>query len=666
MNANAQYLLDIGEPFASGLLELADSGSLAEIYCRAYRRYYETCPIKYRAGAPLFPAGVTTRPYEYPATAPLETPIHRTCVFPHYAYQYMVDWNTLKLKSARGEEIMREFNSEYRYTGYFHHSMLNYKRILAEGIDEYERRLLAKKDSSFRAAMLDLIAGLRAYHSRALAELPGMGAPAELLDALSRVPFTPAKTIYEACVALNFCLSLDGWDNVGRLDSILSPYHQGEDIRHWLRCMMISMQENDRWSITLGPDYSDITRQALEASTGLARPMIQLRTTKDMPNDLWELACKRILEGGGQPAFYNEKAIIERLKRRIPHLTHEDAMEFAGGGCTETSFAGYTCASGTDLNINVLQIFEQYMHENLPKTATFEEFYENFCTLLHQKQDEQMAEINARWNECAERCFAPIRTLFVEDCLDKETGWLQSGARYTFAIHSDSGMPNTIDSLLAIRHLIYEEKRYTPEAFLALLTAEDPDFFTELRACPAYGVGDPHADGLVKDLTTRFYEHYLTGKLDLGIGFFPTAHQFSRHVAFGSVVGPTPDGRHAGTPEADSLAPVNGKAVKGPTLMLVGASCYEQKDVYGMAVTNLSITRKYRPEVLRALVEGYFDMGGTQLQITVVDKDTLQDARQNPDNHRDLIVRVGGYSEYFCKLSDSLKDAVIARTLFDV
>jgi formate C-acetyltransferase len=300
---------------------------------------------------------------------------------------------------------------------------------------------------------------------------------------------------------------------------------------------MENMQENDRWSITLGPDYSDITRQALEASVGLARPVTQLRTTKDMPDDLWELACKRILEGGGQPAFYNEKAIIERLKRRIPHLTHEDAMEFACGGCTETSFAGYTCASGTDLNINVLQIFEQYMHENLPKTATFEEFYENFCTLLHQKQDEQMAEINARWNECAERCYAPIRTLFVDDCIDKETGWLQSGARYTFAIHSDSGMPNTIDSLLAIRHLIYKEKRYTPEKFLALLTAEDPDFFTELRACPAYGVGDPHADGLVKDLTTRFYEHYLIGKLDLGIGFFPTAHQFSRHVAFGSVVG---------------------------------------------------------------------------------------------------------------------------------
>ena len=85
-----------------------------------------------------------------------------------------------------------------------------------------------------------------------------------------------------------------------------------------------------------------------------------------------------------------------------------------------------------------------------------------------------------------------------------------------------------------------------------------------------------------------------------------------------------------------------------------------------MAVTNLSITRKYPPEIIRALVEGYFAMGGTQLQITAVDRDTLLDAREHPDDHRDLIVRVGGYSDYFHNLTDALKDAVIARTLFEM
>jgi len=212
---------------------------------------------------------------------------------------------------------------------------------------------------------------------------------------------------------------------------------------------------------------------------------------------------------------------------------------------------------------------------------------------------------------------------------------------------------------------VFETKKYTPEDFLARLSREDSTFFEELKTCPAYGVGDERSDALTEDLTTRFYEHYLTCKLDLGIGFFPTAHQFRRHIGLGKCVGPTPDGRHGGEPEADSLAAVNGKAVKGPTVMLASAARFEQKDIYGMAVTNLSITKKYTPDIIRALVEGYFALGGTQLQITVTDRETLLDAQKNPDAHRDLIVRVGGYSEYFHKLDKSIQNAVIARTLFD-
>lgn len=249
------------------------------------------------------------------------------------------------------------------------------------------------------------------------------------------------------------------------------------------------------------------------------------------------LAAKRILEGNGQPAFYNEQAIQERLKGRIPHLTNEDAMEFAGDGCTETSLAGCTYAGGTDSNLNVLAIFERYMYDKLPICQTFEEFYEGFVTLLHAKQDEQMAEINDCWNDRAKCCFAPIRSLFIDDCIDRETGWFQGGARYTYAIHSDSGMPNTIDSLLAIRDLVYEKKRYTPERFLTLLKAEDDTFFAELKNCPAFGVGNKVSDALAKNLTTRFYEHCVDAKLDLGLGYFPTAHQFTRHIGAGAIVG---------------------------------------------------------------------------------------------------------------------------------
>ena len=645
-----ELLISHGEHLAAGLLEYPE-GPACRAYCRGYRRYYESCPLVFREDATLFPAGVT------------EDTAHavRVC----YAHQYAVNWKALEEKSPEAADAFRPFAEKFHYAGDWVHTVLNYKRLLSEGIDGYEARLRALPESDFRASLLDLIEGIRAYHTRALAFLLAKGAPKKLTDALSRVPFSPATTAYEGLVAINFVLSLDGWDNVGRLDSILAPYHKGEDLREDLRCMFRSIMENDRWSITLGPDYNDLTVQVLEASEGLSRPMIQLRVTKDMPAALWELAAKRALSGGGQPAFYNEEAIMRRLSRRFPDMPRKDLVEVAGGGCTETTFSGVTYSGATDTNINVLKIFEGYLYSALPTAESFDAFYEGFMTLLKEKQDEQMREINDYYNVRARTAFAPIKTLFVDDCIDNQKGWFQGGARYNFSVCSDSGIPNTIDSLLAVRDLIFEKKQYTPHEFLALLRAEDPKLFATLRTCPAYGVGDGRADALVYDLTSRFYAHYLTGKLDMGLGFLPTVHQFRRHIWLGMGVGATPDGRRAAAPEADSLAAVNGKATKGPTVMLASAAKYDQEHAYGMAVTNLSLSPTHTPKTLRALVEGYFAMGGTQLQITAVDRKVLMEAREDPDRHPDLIVRVGGYSEYYRNLSPELRDAVAARTLFD-
>jgi len=665
MKELSEYMMKLGEPLAAGMLEYPD-GPIERTYCRGYRRYYESCPIVYKPGAPLFPAGLTDDELIRSVDTPEGKKPYDLAVFPHYAHQYKVDWERLRKKDAHAEEIMRDFSAKYRYVGYWNHSVLNYGRILSEGIDGYEARLLKKGKSDFCDALLDLIEGIRIYHRRALEALPGMGAPKALTDALRRVPFAPARTAYEAIVSYNFCLSLDGWDNAGRIDAILAPYHKGEDMREWIRCLMESMKENDRWSLTIGPEYNGITRQVLECSVGLSRPLIELRLTKDCPEDVWRLALGRILRGDAQPSFYNDCAIRERLRERIPDLRDGDDMEFAGGGCTETNLAGYTYAGGTDQTINVLKIFDDYMRDNLATADDFESFYRGFKMHLRKKQDEQMADINAYWNERAIRCFAPIRTLFVDDCIDRELGWMQGGARYSYAVQGDMGIPNTVDSLLAVKNLIFENKRYSPDRFIELLEAEDEGLLRDIRLLPAYGRGDDEADMLMKDFTSEFYAHYKTGKLDLGIGYLPTAHQFTRHITAGEEVGATPDGRRAHTPTADSIAAVNGKAVNGPTAMLKSAASYEQKDIYGIAVANLSISPSCKPEALRALIEGYFELGGTQLQITAVDREALLDAKKNPDAHRDLIVRVGGYSDYFCRLRPNVQDAVIERTMFEV
>lgn len=650
MNADVKLMNDIGEPYAAGFLEFPD-GPLPRTYCRAYRRYLETKPLVYKENAPLFPAG-DTRDKDRAV---------KFC----FAQQYEVNWDRLREKSPLAAEAFGEFNKKFRYVGGWIHGVLNFRRILSEGVNRYEERVKALEEGDFRSALLDALEGIRTYHSRALDHLLSVNAPKMLTDALKKVPFSPADTAYEAIVSINFMLSLDGWDNIGRIDALLAPYHKGEDLRPYLRRLMQNIQDNMLWSVTLGPDYNDITRQVIECSKGLARPLVQLRVTKDMPEDLWQLALSHALSGGGQPSFYNEEAIQRRLKARLPDAPKEDIYEFTGGGCTETCFAGLTYSGATDYNLSVLLIFEEYMWEALGKSKSFEEFYSGFCARLADRQDALMAEINDYYNERANICFAPVRTLFVDDCIENGKGYFQGGARYSYAINSDSGVPNTIDSLLAVKKLVFETKEYTPEAFLSALGSEDPELFAKLKKCPCHGVGDDEADSLTFDLTSRLYARYKTGKLDIGIGFLPTAHQFLRHIDEGQLVGATPDGRPAHTPLADSIGAVGSKAVKGPTALLKSASQYNQEDTYGIAVLNLTVTQKYPPEVMRALVEGYFSMDGTQIQITAVDRETLIKAKADPESHRELIVRVGGYSDHFYKLSDELKDAVISRNFFE-
>ena len=667
MTPTAKLFYDINEPFAAGFFEIPNA-SPARAFCRAYRRFYENATLSgYNRHDPLYPYQIPWR--------------DNYAVNPQYCRQYFVDYDRLRAKSEECERIFREFDAEHgnffdvdgkeagaRYAANidgWNHSALNFKRIIAEGVDSYEARVREMKDEDLREALLDLLVGIRSYHTRIVEYLESVNAEERLVSALKKVPFSPAETAYEAIVSCNFTLCLDGCDNIGFIDGWLPKYWRGEDLTRELGALMIRLQYTNGWSMAIGPEYSELTKQYLTALRGEARPMIELRVTPDMPEDIWEVALETVLTGGGQPSFYNENAIQERLRERFPDAPEEDIYEFAGMGCTETNFSGLTFSGGIDLNLNVLKLFDEVMREHLASSATFDEFYELFMKRLHKAQDDLVTFVNNYYNKRAEISFAPIRTLFVDDCIEKEQGYYSGGARYTFAIPSDSGIPNTVDSLLVVKELVFEKKLYTAEELIAAVDEGDAEFLAHSRQCHSYGVADPVADSLIADLTKRFYAHYRTAELDIGDGFLPTSHQFVRHIDEGRAVGHTPDGRRGGTPVADSIAAVNGKAVEGPTRMIISAASFDQSMVYGIPVLNLSLSTKCRPEILRALIEGYFKLGGTQVQVTYVDRETLIDAKRNPEDHGDIIVRVGGYSDFFVSLNSDLQDAVIERTMFD-
>ncbi len=176
-------------------------------------------------------------------------------------------------------------------------------------------------------------------------------------------------------------------------------------------------------------------------------------------------------------------------------------------------------------------------------------------------------------------------------------------------------------------------------------------------------------DALGADFTRRIYSVYKNRGSSAFIDAFTlTEHQFSRYEWTGRNVGPTPDGRHRGDPTCDSVAALRGKAKKGPTAMLTSAARLPQHLAMGMTVLNLTLTKQTAgdPALLRALVEGYFAKGGLQVQITVLSPDELQDAMEHPEAHKDLIVRVGGYSEYFNNLTPALKQAVLERNIHEL
>ena len=667
MNNTAKMFFDIGEPFAAGFFEI-ESASPARAFCRAYRRLLENIPL------PQYHPEDSLYPYKNLWGS-------QYCVNPQYCRQYCADIGGLRAKSEECADIFSEFNAKHgnffdvdgkqagtKYAAYidgWNHSAPNFKRTVGEGLNEYENRINQMKNDDLRLALLDLMSGIRTYHQRILEYLESVNAEERLISALKKVPFAPAETAYEAIVSCNFVLCLDGCDNIGFIDGWLPKYWKGEDLTKDLRCLMLRLTYAGNWSLAIGPEYSELTKQYLAATVGEARPMIELRVSPDMPDDIWEVALNRVLTGDGQPAFYNENAIQERLKERFPEAPDEDIYQFAGMGCTETNLSGLTFSGGIDLNLNVLQVFDDVMRANLSSCNSFNELYELFMARLAEVQDDVVTYVNNFYNKRAEICFAPFRTLFTDDCISKEKGYYDGGARYTFAIPSDSGIPNTVDSLLVVKELVFDKKEYTAEEFIAAVDNQEPQYLARIRSCPSYGVGDSVADNLVNDLTKRFYKHYRHAKLDVGDGFLPTSHQFVRHIDEGRRLGNTPDGRKKGTPVADSIAAVNGKALKGPTMMLKSAASYDQSMVYSIPVLNLSITKKFDTSVLRSLIEGYFEMGGTQIQITCTNKETLLDAKKNPDAHRDLIVRVGGYSQHFCSLGSALQDAVIERTTFE-
>jgi formate C-acetyltransferase len=417
----------------------------------------------------------------------------------------------------------------------------------------------------------------------------------------------------------------------------------------------------------------------------LLQPSSSIQVSKKNPDRFIKRAAKIIRTGFGQPSIFNADLIAQELMRAGKTLV--DARCGGSSGCVEVGAFGKENYNLTGY-FNLPKVLELTLHNGLdPRTgkqlgpqtgeaAQFTDFDQLFDAF--EKQMLYFVELKVRGNQVIERLYAnympaPFLSLLTDDCISSGKDYHNGGARYNTSYIQGVGIGSIADALAAIKTHVYEQPTFKMDDLLMML---DANFEGHERArqlllnrTPKYGNDDDAADALM----VRVFESYFnavdgrrnTKGGEYHINMLPT----TCHIYFGSVTGALPDGRFAGKPLSEGVSPVQGADQHGPTAVARSVAKMDQVRTGGTL-----LNQKFTPQVLDSeeglnglvqLVRGYFNLDGHHIQFNVVDAETLKAAQANPEQYRSLIVRVAGYSDYFCDLSKQLQDEIITRTAYD-
>lgn len=545
-----------------------------------------------------------------------------------------------------------------------------------------------------------------------------------IAEVCEHVPAHAPRTFQEALQSywfhhLGVVTELNGWDsfNPGHLDHHLEPFYTREleggtlgreSARELLQCFWVKFNNHpappkvgvtaqesgtytDFANINLGglkPDGSDAVNEVsyllLEVidEMHILQPSNNVQVSRENPDRFLKAAAEVIRKGYGFPSVFNADAIVEELLRQ--GKTVEDAREGGASGCVEAGAFGKEAYILTGY-FNLVKILELALNdghdpgtkEQLGPHSGDPRDFESFEDMMTawRVQLAHFIDIKIQGNAVFERMYAdhapaPYLSLLIDDCIATGKDYNAGGARYNTSYIQGVGTGTLTDSLSVIKHLVFKKKTVTMGD---LLNAMDNNFAEAeplrqmaLNKIPRYGNDDDRADELMVECFNAFFDEVDGRPNSRGgtyhINMLPT----TCHVYFGTVIGATPDGRRAGAPLSEGISPVQGADRKGPTAVMNSAAKMDHLKTGG---TLLNV--KFTPQVLAGqkgidamagLVRGYFRQDAHHVQFNVVGANTLREAQQDPESHRHLIVRVAGYSDYFCDLSRELQDEIIART----
>lgn len=686
----ARLLHTLGEPLAAGLYEERNASMLRRMG-RALKRYAESVEPMPAPVTPLYPAG----------PLPLWN-LRGAAVSVHYSSSLALNAGLLREKIERQLSGVREKSIAsglvhdlenlcgnplaVRYAvggnGYTH-SILDYHRIVTDGLPDYGRRIAyglaaapSEEARDFFAATQEAFDAVMVLLAKVTGACPAGPLQAALMAAAQR----PPRTFAEALVLINFIYYVDGCDSVGALDRTLAPFYQRDlaagviapaDAEALLGAFFNNIEANSGWHMILGSEGvpEDVTRLCLRALK-TRRPNSGLKITAETSDATWDAAFECLQSGTGNPSFYNDRAYREGAVA-LAGLAPEDLPFIAYGGCTEFMVEGCSNVGSIDAGVNLLRILEGTLRVEIGSVESFAGFLDRFKADIRRQVDMMAAEVNL--NQEYKAIYRPqlIRTLFVEDCLARATEYNRGGARYNGGVINVAGIANVANALYAIRAVLSHAVDISREQ---LLTAMGNDFngYADLRqqllSLPKFGNSMTDVDALAKEITDFTFAQILRHRGWRAHGFMiPSTIMFVTYLGQGEDIDATPDGRKAGTAIADSCGPMQGTDTKGPTAMLSSTALLPQVQGLGTMILNLRVgigmlaTSAMRQK-LKSLVVSYFAMGGMQVQMTALDAEVLKDALQHPEDHKNLIVRIGGYTEYFNRLGDELQREVIKRT----
>ncbi|MBD3180839.1 hypothetical protein GF312_01005, partial [Candidatus Poribacteria bacterium] len=570
---------------------------------------------------------------------------------------------------------------------------------LQEGLLEHERRIKKGLENAknredqeridFYEGLLDVLEGIMKWHENILDYLESIDQDnthlKRIISAYRRVPLQPARSFFEAFLAYNFTYYLDDCDNPGRIDQELYPYYKvdletgktsHDEAVKLFRLFWENVDANNGWSTGIGgtdskgnPAYNELTVACLEAAHNIRRPNLQLHIHKEMPQEVWDAALDAVATGCGIPALYKEEGFISSLRDAHLGIRESDLGWYNGGGCTETMIHGCSNVGSLDAGINLPLILVETLEDHLATAKTFEELFDEYKSDVADVVLEIARDVNADQEVKARLRPQPMRSLLIDDCIDNGLEYNAGGARYNWSVINVAGLANVVDSLAAVNEVVFERNEKTGAELLEAINKNyenSEELRIRLESCPRFGNDDPAADIIAEEVAEFVFQEFLQYAPWRGGKFLASCLMFVTYAGAGHPVKATPDGRLNGAPLADSAGPVQGRDQNGPTAMLKSVASIPHHLAPGTLVVNARFTRDFFATEtgrtkLQQLIRTYFDLGGMQIQINVVDQEVLKDAIEHPERHQDLIVRVGGYSEYFNRLSPELKRTVLER-----